>query len=412
MLCRELRQMKKTIGFLLVFALYDAACFAGGGNNASKLIAAWGNGQLSACGAHALTADNACIGASANCGNRNIWARDYDDEWAIQMMVAMDINENGARFCPIQVEGKNKNKGNAWTEYAELGSSNCVWLCKDGYTGDKCSLSAADSKSCDVTELKAENYASITRMATGANVEDRVPMFVFNKYYGCGVHKGQEHDIILALKRWLPSGHGAFAQQMVVRAERSGWKHMDSWATIYPASGAEEILVCKDGYKPNSARTDCEPINQETCMRSMSCTGWGGDDYDNTQHTLVLREGSTCYEFRCSKQGYAFQSSASRTCTECATNLRDGVNPVTGECVKCEVGKIFNKNASSTGYCADTKSFSKVDMQYGKGATKNSRTLKDQCWILSSNDNYKECLIDNKPASEIFDIIQDANRTR
>ncbi|MGN0917119.1 MAG: hypothetical protein ACI4NZ_02830, partial [Candidatus Enterousia sp.] len=373
--------MKKTIGFLLVFALYDAACFAGGGNNASKLLAAWGNGQLSACGTHQLTADNACIGETSNCSNRTIYARNNTDEWAIQMMVAMDITENGARFCPVQVEGKNKNKGNAWTEYAELGSSNCVWLCKEGYTGDKCALSASESKTCDVTELKAANYSSITRVETGANVEDRVPMFVFNKYYGCGDDKGQEHDIILALKRWLPSGHGAVAQQMVVRAERSGWKHMISWATIYPASGAEEILLCKDGYKPNSARTDCEAINAELCQRSQTCNGWGGDDYDSSQHNLVQREGTTCYEFRCKKQGYAFDSATNRTCTECATNLRDGVNPVTGECVKCEVGKIFNKNASNTGYCSDAVAFSKIDMQYGKGATKNTRTLKDQCWV-------------------------------
>lgn len=366
--------------------MYDAACFAGGGNNASKLLAAWGNGQLSACGTHQLTADNACIGATSNCSNRTMYARNYTDEWAIQMMVAMDIAEKGARFCPIQVEGKNKNKGNAWTEYAELGASNCVWLCKEGYTGDKCAISVSESKTCDATELKAANYSSITRVTTGANVEDRVPMFVFNKYYGCGVHKGQEHDIILALKRWLPSGHGAVAQQMVVRAERSGWSNMISWATIYPASGAEEILLCKDGYKPNSARTDCEAINAETCQRSQTSNGWAGDDYDSSQHNLVQRE--------------------------CATSLRDGVNPVTGECVKCEVGKIFNKNASNTGYCSDAVAFSKIDMQYGKGATKNTRTLKDQCWVLMTSNDYKECLLNNKPASEIFDIIQDANRTR
>lgn len=404
--------MKKTIVFLLCLAFYDTACFAGGGNNVSKLTGAWGNGTLTSCGEHALTTNNACIGATQNCANKSMYARDYTDEWAVQMMVAMDVNENGARFCPIQVEAKNKNKGNAWTEYAELGSSNCVWLCKEGYTGDKCALAVSDSASCDATELKSSNYSSIRRMASGANVEDRVPMFVWNKYYGCGVHKGQEHDIILALTKWLPSGHGAIAQQVVVRAFRSGWKHMDSWPKIYPAAGAAEILVCKDGYKPNSSRTDCEPINSETCARSMACNGWGGDDYDSSQHSLALREGSNCYEFRCSKQGYAFQSATNRTCTECATNLRDGVNPVSGDCVKCEVGKIFDKNAASTGYCANTRSFSKIDMQYGSGKTQNTTVLKDQCWVLTTNDNYKECLLDGKPASQIFDIIQDALSAR
>ena len=37
-------------------------------------------------------------------------ARNHTDEYALQMMVAVEINEHGANFCPMQVEAKNKNK--------------------------------------------------------------------------------------------------------------------------------------------------------------------------------------------------------------------------------------------------------------------------------------------------------------
>ncbi len=381
----------KRLLLLSVFAYLSATggALAGGGNNVSQYLAAWGGGRWAACGQHALGPNNACIGATRNCANRTMYARNYTDEWAVQMLVAMKVNENGAEFCPVQVEGKNKNKGNAWTEYASAGS-NCVWLCKEGYTGDACSTPVAASTSCDPTKLEAANYSSVRRIASGANIEDAVAMFGFNAYNGCGVHKGQEHDIILGVTRWTPSGHGAFVQQLIVRAERSGWKHMDSWANVYPAAGASEILTCKNGYKPNAARTDCDEINMNVCAQAMSCDGWSNAGFDETQHIMVMPEGKKCYEFRCSEPGYAFKSETDRNCAECTTSLRNGVHSKNGMCVKCAVGKIFDAETNS---CADTIGYIHPDLQYGRGQTKSSQPdISKQCWTFATPEDYTVCV--------------------
>lgn len=381
--------MKNT--FLVSFAVYSAfvaGAVAGGGNNVSQYIGNWGDGKWGVCEQHTLNSNNACIGATSTCANRAMFARNYTDEWAVQMLVAMKVTANGAQFCPVQVEGKNKNKGNAWTEYAAAGS-NCVWLCKAGFSGDGCTTELSAVSSCDPTPLKASNYSGIGRIASGANIEDSVAMFAFNNCNGCGVHKCQEHDIILGVTHWTPSGHGAFVQQLIVRAERSGWKHMDSWATIYPASGATEILVCKNGYKPNAAGTDCDEINKNVCAQAQACSGWSNAGFDEKQHVMVQPSGQTCYEFRCAQQGYAFQSAADRTCVECSSSLRDGAHPVSGLCVKCEIGKIFNRE---TGECADADALNKSDMQYGKAQTKNSISVDKQCWTLTTPEEYTICV--------------------
>ena len=168
--------MKRTsVLCLIAYFISATGALAEGGNNASSLIGAWGNGTLSTCGSHMLTSSNACIGATQNCTNRTMYARNHTDEWAIQMLVAMQINENGAKFCPVQVEAKNKNKNNAWTEYAQL-SSNCVWLCKRGFTGENCQTAVSGTAaSCDPTKLQASNYSGLRRLTSGANVEGSEP---------------------------------------------------------------------------------------------------------------------------------------------------------------------------------------------------------------------------------------------
>lgn len=392
--------MKRTSVLCFIAYLMTATgAMAGGGNNASSLIGAWGDGKLSVCGEHALTSANACIGATQSCNNRTMYARNYTDEWGIQMLVAMNINENGAQFCPVQIESKNKNRKNPWTEYAQL-NSNCVWLCRRGYAGENCQTAVSGAPaSCDPTKIEARNYSSIKRMASGANIEDNVPMFVFNNYNKCGGNgKGNEHDIILAVTRWTPGGHGAFVQQVVVRAARSGWGDMISWPNIYPASGASEILVCKDGYQPNAGNTDCEPINANVCAQAQACSGWSSG-FDENQHVMMQPDGQSCYQFRCSETGYAFRSETDRTCAACATNMRDGVHPVNGGCVKCELGKIFDENARATGYCVDTDAFTKTDMQYGKGNTKNTIEFKFQCWLQVTAEEYKSCVVNGGPVN-------------
>ena len=343
----------------LMVALFASPAFAATGksNAVAKLLDTWGGGSWEACGSHALEGTEVCIGATAktcvapkfsnadkvNNAQNLMYARDHTDEYALHMMVAVEVNEHGAYFCPMQVEGKNKNQKNAWTEYALLGgASDCRWLCKDGYSGTRCSDAPGSGTTCNPAEFKRSNYDKFKRLTSGANIENDIAMFNWNQYYGCGAHKGQEHDSILAITRWAPSGHGAWVQPLIVRAQRKGWKDMISWPAVYYRTGATEILACIDGYKPNAGMTDCVEINASICAEASSCQGWSWSGFDETLHTYFMPEGKSCFEFRCKGENQAFASVSDRSCIECTTSLRGGVSPVDGTCVKCDSGKVFN----------------------------------------------------------------------
>ena len=170
------------------------------------------------------------------------------------------------------------------------------------------------------------------------------------------------------------------------------------------SSKAGSILVCKNGYKPNANGDNCEPINRELCpesiedMRAALCTGW--TDMDENIHDFKLDATKNCYQFRCINNKEAFVSGADRTCAECVTSPRNGVSPVNGVCIRCDKGKIFDANAKSSGYCTDTTGYTKTDMMYGKGKTKNSvQNIDDQCWPLITPDEYKECVTGQSNAS-------------
>lgn len=219
-------------------------------------------------------------------------------------------------------------------------------------------------------------------------------MFEWNKKDSCGVHKTQEHDMILVVSRWLPSGHGAWVRQMVVRARRSGWSRMVSWSVIYPAEDSYDILTCKNGYKVNAAGNDCEPIDWALCERGASfCSGWTLAGFD--ENTMVMDFDSTnaCYQYRCRENGYAFNSPVNRTCTLCTKSLRGGMSPADGTCVTCGVGTIFDADAATSGYCVNAVSYSRQEMLYGRGQTKSTNPkVSDQCWPVLVISEYKDCV--------------------
>lgn len=391
-----------------------------GVENAKDFISAWGASKWNTCLGHSIPAD-ACIGTTANnCQyvpkinanedgfsewNAYVHARDnFSDEAAIRMMVAWDINAHGAKFCPVQIESANKNKGGStWTEYRLL-PGECVWLCKAGYTGDGCATEVTDELSvemCDPTPFRRDNYKDVKRVS-GSNLEDSVRMFAANNYVACWGNVDQEHDIILAVVGWLDSGHGAKVKQMTVRADRSGYKNMISWAVVYPAGGATEFLVCKSGYKPNAGGTDCVEINAEACKRASVCTGGSWNYYNASEHTYKERKDTSgnfeCYEYRCSDESKAFRDGG-HECVDCSSSRR-GPHPSTGICTECPIGKAFDK---TTGNCNDAKAYSKTDLQYGLGKTNNSVSAdEERCWEKLQHDDYVGCVTGKCPGGTKF----------
>lgn len=367
----------------------------------------WSNPVMSYCLGQSL--GDACVGNSlAGCKNWNGAGKNqpnrgtFNDEMATLLLLARDVNANGARFCVTQAQGANKNKGDAWTNYYNPAGNiaKCFWLCKPGHSGEGCG--GGESTLCDSTTIKKSDFAGYKITTSGPSVEGEVAMFHWDEYKGCGLNKSQEHDMVLGISGWTASGHGAFARPMVVRSQRDGWSDMVSTATIWMVGS--DTLLCKDGYQPNTSNTDCVAVNGTACMVNTPttittnpvntfCAGWDKASFSETNHVLKLN--GTCFEYRCQTAGMAFTSASNRTCVECAGDARVGVPDSTGVCVKCPSGKIFDNNGKTTGFCKNSIQFTTQDLAFGPNKNKNTN-LMDQCWTKIEPTAYKNCVLNNK----------------
>lgn len=371
-----------------------------GGINASSLLSAWGNPPMSNGVGHdtfSTCLGNSLVDDNGNCLNWMKGKKDIDeticgandgyDEGAIVMLVARDIRQNGARFCPTQLQGANKNRDWSWTEIYDVGGSNkCFWLCKPGFSGEGCEGGVATT--CNSMEITKDNMNFSRVVGSATNIESEIPMFYMN-----WKSDHQESDMILTVKQWLEGGHGAWVSPTIFRAERTGWKDMISTATIKFVGTA--VLMCMDGYRPNGTNTDCEAINQDLCNLNSVCPGWTSSDFKASEH-VMYKNGDTCYEYRCMMPGYGFVSASDRTCKECNENAQYGVPQKTGVCVFCPVEKIFDENASDSGYCVTAAQIGTGTMQYGPQKSRTTKPLLNQCWTQVEPSTYKSCVTDPK----------------
>ncbi|MCQ2562578.1 MAG: hypothetical protein MJ158_03125 [Alphaproteobacteria bacterium] len=377
-----------------------------GGNNAlqSSNLNKWQHAYWKTCEAFYVESDHPCIGPSKNACKAKSWVTPAaDDEYGISMMIAVDTTEGGAKFCPISIVGANEKRGNAWTEYYSAGDG-CVWLCRQGWTGEKCSEKEDNVTTCDSTRLLQSNYDNISKTdeSNRSNIENNIVNWGANNYDGCGLNKGQEHDLIFAISDWLPSGHGAFVRPYMVRAQREGWPNLVSWINIYPASSVYQDkntktiaqIACKNGYKPNDDGTDCVIIREGLCSLDY-CAGWKQTGFDEKKHYEVAVNG--CYQYRCKETGYGFD--ANKNCVDCGSSMRDGISPKDGTCVHCEIGKIFSAYTEDTSYCAESTIFDNNRLLYGPNGSQNSK-IEDQCWTKSDLTDYRNCVLGNQSDSD------------
>lgn len=401
--------MTVKILFSCVLSIMICADALGGGSliKGNNVREAWGGApSIQTCKGRDL--GTATIGAAHDVcvGTTNGQCKAGDTEnYGVMMLVAREVKASGAKFCATTVVSNRRDIiSNPSTTYANPKDSEiCIWLCIGGYYGEECDRGpGGEPTTCDATLIKRSDFDGLSINSAGANIEDIISMFEKEKYAKCKLDGRNtksaykmEHDMILAVSEWTPGGHGAFVNPFEVRAS---YKHDNtkSWPEIMRTG--TRVLACKNGYKPNATKTDCEPMNRATCTESESdmlanmCGGWNAADYDRAEHRLELVDN--CYQFRCVKSGYALGNGSRSQCSKCNTSQRGGVSPRDGSCVSCDVGKIFSSTALSSGYCVDATGYSKTDMQYGKDKTKESwSTLAEQCWAKKDPDEYKACVL-------------------
>lgn len=411
MLCRTIidemgnmiMNIRKIFLSLFVAQLFPCIALAGGGVQINHLKASWKNPIMSYCMGSNL--GNATIGRDKDIckGNYAIDANSpgqcvLGDDMGILLLVAREVNENGARFCPTTIYAEHKKKGNAWTLYSEpaQGVQGCYWLCKPGFGGEGCQGTVSG---CDSVPIRRDDFNNLT-MARDPQFEDAIPMFHWNENNGCGVHKSQEHDMILAVSDWLASGHGVWAAPYVIRARREGWKSKRGGIDAWPA--AEATLLCKNGYTANAAGNDCEPIDETTCNLTQTCSDWPSGGFDEATMMLEFNDIRGCFQYRCREKGYAFPSTSDRTCQQCTENLRGGASPENGVCIQCDIGEIFDETASNVNYCIQADGYDKPAMQYGTNQSKQT-PLNRQCWMIAEAEAYAECVKNGVPDLEALE---------
>ena len=461
--------MRKINALFFIFALFATpAAYAW---DASALRDAWGAPSLDTCGKMDL--GNAAVGGardicavpdSEELGNGRDLCRVGDSFYVrgFTMLIARELNENGAYFCPTVI-GTSKKRWELsrtgwnqpyWTVYYEVpgsgsGVNGCFWVCKDGYHGDRCQSTETDT--CNTAKITRDNWGvaysgtssdaddedgfAIKKATRG--VESEVAMFYEGVKDACGNKcrgvrcSPYEHDMVLAVVDWLPGQHGVKVQPFVIRGgfdpEKNtewgskggvdstggncwGWNCGPGRGVAY-AVGSTQTILCRTGYEPNFTNTDCVAVDPDVCdvleaiNDGTTCSTSDGyhdfGEYD--PETMEMHFFDDCWGYLCKTTGYGFDPGASRaTCVDCGvSDMRNGIDKY-GNCVRCDVGKIFN---STTGTCVTATALSRDRLYYGPGKDENTAVIK-QCWVEPDKYSYSECVWGLMPTATFRGLVQ------
>lgn len=330
-----------------------------------------------------------------------------DDEGAIVVQMAYKINDNGALFCPTQIQFANQNfkkwivvqfKYPNFNKILDISSeeafynARCKWVCKSGYMGDECQTPVAgyDGKivPTDFSELKSG--ASLSTYFAGP-MGFTIPVFDILEHPSASSDRSASVTVLAILKYM---NHGV----VVGRLKVNGLRDTAGFGTKSWVSGVEypteKFMLCDAGYQPNSARTDCEVMPTPEPPKTM-CNGWTEAEYTANAANLYYIKRGNCWQYRCSGENRAFTSETNRACTNCGTGVRGGANPDTGVCRVCNLGQYFDK---TNGNCVDATGLSKMDLQYGFDKSKSPNTG-NECWTKTTPQTYKNCVLEKAPKS-------------
>ena len=388
--------MRKTVLFFIIGLLQiDVACAI---NINTDARAWWGyNGQESYSYGNSGAKEFVIAGGLRKSGPHGT----HGDEWAIVAMVAEQIVEHGGLFCPYQIQCANKRKKQkAWTMYYEpvgFTHDKCIWLCESGYTGTNCMKRETDPTYCDKTSMHTRAGGKFTGLSVKTYGGDDGQKE--NKITGFHQYGREEHDVVLGIVQFLE--HGVKAAPVHIGCGRDNWKDVDSFVEVIDLAPGVEKLLCAEGYTAADNGVDCVEINKDVCeVQDLNfCANFDKTKYNSAMHYLETsyRENAGpfhrklgCTKYFCTEPNTAFTSTTDTTCAPCSTGVKGGTNIENGTCVKCATGEYFDEESNK---CQSAHAYSKTEMQYGKGKTRQSNAkLNDQCWTKVVPDEYKECV--------------------
>jgi len=164
------------------------------------------------------------------------------------------ISDRCANFFIAQVAAVPGSSGGRYIARlaAERRESTGIRLCQGG---------AGESAACNRTPLARRNIPTDQQ----AHPSIHITLNATDEYPSCNRNATQKIYQVLLMTRFLANGRGGWAQ---IHASQANWAPSTSsrsnpHITFSPAG--DEILVCKDGFKPNTEGTDCMPHDPAAC---------------------------------------------------------------------------------------------------------------------------------------------------
>ncbi len=299
-------------------------------------------------------------------------------------LVADKIVEHGGYFCPYRIALGLSRFKYYYPANDPTWSTRCAWLCEAGYSGTGCAVQTGTPSYCDTKPYTATSTGKFGDPQTiNASVGKTIEISRFASW--------DFNTLVLGATQFID--HGIIAAPVQLRYG----KHIHG-IHVYGGNGTTKTL-CATGYKPDNNGTKCVPINAEICNTSMAnlsmCYGFSKSDYNSKIHYLVNDGG--CAKFFCSEVGTAFAQPGQYECQPCPAEGRNGIDPASGVCIKCNSGQAFD---STSNQCVTARPYTHTDLQYGIGQTSGSTALKNQCWTYTEPDEYKNCVMGNNSIND------------
>ena len=361
----------------------------------------WGSPEIRTC--HTEFSGDFCI--QDVCKNEN----------NINVYLAKTISENGVEFCPGMLDydrPSNSNRPALKSWYSEgKGQDDCFWLCRNGFGGKNCSDNySTEAKTCDAVEI--EKF-----ITNSDNTGSALALAYFKAdHYDCSENKittwngdtwketngkNSWHYLTLGIKKLL--SHGAIVQPITARAAgRRNYK--GTGVVIVTPIGTTTYVLCKDGYKPNDAETDCEPISPAVCGVEVICDGWDKEifkDSNKYKKKLVYKDGSTtdtCIQYRCKQTGYGFAGDptylddSERECIECSD---DGYYATIMDDGRCEMSPLEEGKGVEYDEKGNVVQFELEKTRKRDMINKTGGKLNKPCWqyMVEDEEEFRNCLV-------------------
>lgn len=379
----------------------------------------WGVGPIAKCNDNTVTSGDFCISTEEG--------RCAADKSGMHFYVAENINEYGAYFCPMYVRSYRRYTYRTPETYyfkpkpGETTEEDCFWVCHDGFGGPKCREDyTARVGGCD-TSIERKTFDSIWGTLSRDDVKEQLTGYdhfdTFDRFHDdtwdCGsadwkgmnsANKPQRHEIVLSIAEFTADGYGVVAQPLQVRAFARQSDTAASGETVLATPVGNKVIMCRSGYRINSSKGGCVPIDKTVCDTPKgACDNWNADGFPTETYRAYVRDGAGCYEFRCKQAGYAFRGDPDvmaefdATCVECPNETH--TITASGYCFKNEPVDPASGTVNTVNRDGEIKNvkLQGVTLQMMKDATAQiaGDQVPQSCWVshYESTDEFRECML-------------------